>query len=98
MVSLKLQKRLASSVMKCGKRKVWLDPNEVSEISMANSRQNIKKLVKDGLSSVNLKSCTLAPELERISKPSARVVILVPVKEEEPARLVSPPRSCGSAE
>mgnify|MGYP003884883427 FL=1 len=26
----------------------WLDPNEVSEISMANSRQNIRKLVKDG--------------------------------------------------
>merc|ERR1712139_78478 len=26
----------------------WLDPNEVNEISMANSRQNIRKLVKDG--------------------------------------------------
>ncbi|CAM8882503.1 unnamed protein product [Rhodiola kirilowii] len=48
MVSLKLQKRLAASVMNCGKGKVWLDPNEVSEISMANSRQNIRKLVKDG--------------------------------------------------
>jgi len=39
---------LASSVLKCGKRKIWLDPNEVNEISMANSRQNIRKLVKDG--------------------------------------------------
>lgn len=38
MVSLKLQKRLAASVLKCGKGKVWLDPNEGSEISMANSR------------------------------------------------------------
>ena len=38
MVSLKLQKRLASSVLKCGRGKVWLDPNEVNEISMANSR------------------------------------------------------------
>merc|ERR1712146_724127 len=28
--------------------KIWLDPNEVNEISMANSRQNIRKLVKDG--------------------------------------------------
>ncbi|CAJ0627139.1 17248_t:CDS:2 [Entrophospora sp. SA101] len=28
--------------------KVWLDPNEVGEISNANSRQNIRKLVKDG--------------------------------------------------
>jgi large subunit ribosomal protein L19e len=48
MVSLKLQKRLAASVMKCGQKKIWLDPNEVSEISMANSRQAVRKLVKDG--------------------------------------------------
>lgn len=38
MVSLKLQKRLSASVLKCGRGKVWLDPNEVNEISMANSR------------------------------------------------------------
>lgn len=39
MVSLKLQKRLAASVMQCGLRKVWLDPNEANEISMANSSE-----------------------------------------------------------
>merc|ERR1712168_1613854 len=49
MSSLKLQKRLAADVMKCGKNKVWLDPNEINEIANANSRQNIRKLVKDGL-------------------------------------------------
>ena len=38
-VSLKLQKRLAASVLGCGLRKVWLDPNEVNDISMANSRE-----------------------------------------------------------
>lgn len=37
MVSLKMQKRLAASVLECGKRKVWLDPNEANELSMANS-------------------------------------------------------------
>jgi len=45
---LKLHKRLAASVLKCGKRKVWLDPNEINEISLANSRTNIRRLVKDG--------------------------------------------------
>jgi len=49
MSNLRLQKRLASSVLKCGKGKIWLDPNEVNEISNANSRQNIRRLVKDGL-------------------------------------------------
>ena len=53
MSSLKLQKRLASSVMKCGKNKVWLDPNEINEIANANSRQNIRKLIKDGLVSTD---------------------------------------------
>ena len=37
-ISLKLQKRLAASVLNCGVRKVWMDPNECNEISMANSR------------------------------------------------------------
>lgn len=48
-VNLRTQKRLAASVVGCGKRKIWLDPNEVSEISNANSRQTIRKLVEDGL-------------------------------------------------
>jgi len=48
MVSLRLQKRLASTILKCGKGRVWLDPNEINEISMANSRQNVRKLIKDG--------------------------------------------------
>ena len=38
MSALILQKRLAAAVMKCGKNKVWLDPNENQSISNANSR------------------------------------------------------------
>ena len=48
-VSLKLQKRLAASVLKCGQRKIWLDPNEINEISLANSRRNVARLHRDGL-------------------------------------------------
>merc|ERR1711872_379000 len=49
MSTLRLQKRLSAAVLKCGKNKIWLDPNETSEIANANSRQNIRKLIKDGL-------------------------------------------------
>lgn len=49
MVSLRLQKRLAASVLKCGERKIWLDPNEVNEISLANSRRDVSRLHRDGL-------------------------------------------------
>jgi len=48
MSSLKVQKRLAASVLGCGRKKVWMDPNEINELSLANSRKHIRKLIKDG--------------------------------------------------
>jgi large subunit ribosomal protein L19e len=49
MSSLRVQKRLASSILRCGKKKIWLDPNEANEIANANTRQSVRKLIKDGL-------------------------------------------------
>ncbi|ESW99858.1 60S ribosomal protein L19-A [Ogataea parapolymorpha DL-1] len=48
MANLRTQKRLAASVLGCGKRKVWLDPNETTELAQANSRQAIRKLFRNG--------------------------------------------------
>ncbi|QPG75212.1 60S ribosomal protein L19A [Brettanomyces nanus] len=48
MANLRSQKRLAASVLGCGQRKIWLDPNETSELAQANSRYSIKKLYKNG--------------------------------------------------
>jgi len=39
---------LAAAILGCGRRRVWLDPNEVNDIGMANSRANVRKLIKDG--------------------------------------------------
>jgi large subunit ribosomal protein L19e len=49
MVTLATQKRLAADILKCGKKRVWFDPSELNELGMANSRANIRKLVKDGV-------------------------------------------------
>merc|ERR1711966_514715 len=35
--------------LKCGKGRVWIDPNECNEVALANSRKNIRKLFNDGL-------------------------------------------------
>ncbi|KAN0009484.1 hypothetical protein ACTFIV_010775 [Dictyostelium citrinum] len=48
MVSLKLQKRLAASILKCGKGRVWIDPNEIADVAMANSRDNVRRLIATG--------------------------------------------------
>jgi len=47
-MNLRMQKRLAASVSGVGKRKIWLDPSEQAEIKTANSRANIRKLIRDG--------------------------------------------------
>lgn len=47
--NLKFQKRIAASVLGVGTRKIWLDPTEISNISAANSRQSVRKLINDGL-------------------------------------------------
>merc|ERR1712096_124361 len=43
--------------MKCGKNKVWLDPNENANIANANSRHQVRRLIKDGL--IIRKPCTV---------------------------------------
>ena len=37
MAFLRLQRRLAATVLKCGKNRVWIDPNETNEVALANS-------------------------------------------------------------
>lgn len=49
MPNLTLQKRLAADVLGVGERKIWLDPNEISQVGLANSRQEIRKLISNGL-------------------------------------------------
>lgn len=50
---LPLSFRLAASVLKCGKRRVWCDPNEVNDIKVASSRQLIRKMIKNNLIRAN---------------------------------------------
>lgn len=49
MVTLRLQRRLASKILKCGKNRVWMDSGELQEIGLATTRNHVKKLVKDGI-------------------------------------------------
>merc|ERR1719244_1764985 len=49
MSNLQVTEKACCKCQKWGKKKVWLDPNETNEIANANSRQNIRKLIKDGL-------------------------------------------------
>ncbi len=48
MGTMRLQRRLAASILKVGRTRIWMDNSEMSEIKLATSRNQVKKLIKDG--------------------------------------------------
>lgn len=43
------QKRLAASIMRCGVNRVWFDPERLSDIENAISREDLRGLITDGV-------------------------------------------------
>lgn len=48
-MNLSVQKRIAADVLSCGVYRVWLNTARAEEISMAITREDIKKLIHRGL-------------------------------------------------
>ena len=68
MAFLRLQKRLAASVLKCGRKRVWIDPNETNEVALANSRKYSHHLLRGWRELIDCApECTLfSPAVERV--------------------------------
>ncbi len=65
-MKLTSQRKLASAVLDCGLHRVWIDPERADEVSMAITREEIRKLIKD-------KAIKALPE-NRTSRGRARVL------------------------
>jgi len=48
-LKLSFQKRLAADLLKCGVHRVKIDPKKVEEITEAITREDVKRLIKDGV-------------------------------------------------
>ncbi|MGD0535822.1 MAG: 50S ribosomal protein L19e [Methanoregula sp.] len=48
MTDVASQKRLAASLLKCGVNRVWFDPERISDIENAISREDLRGLITDG--------------------------------------------------
>ena len=46
-MNLTSQRKLAASVLDCGIYRVWIDPERMDEVSLAITRDEIRKLIKD---------------------------------------------------
>lgn len=49
MKQLKLQKRIASGILKCSKKRVRLDPERLSDIKEAITKADVRGLIKQGI-------------------------------------------------
>jgi large subunit ribosomal protein L19e len=47
-MNLTTQKRLAASILKVGLNRVWIDPDQIEEVSRAITREGVKQLINDG--------------------------------------------------
>ena len=51
-MDLSLQKRLAAEVLGVGVSRIWIDPERISDVEGAITREEIKKLIKEGVIAV----------------------------------------------
>jgi large subunit ribosomal protein L19e len=47
-MDLKTPRRLAASILKVGEDRIWLDPEDAEAISSAVTREDIRRLIKNG--------------------------------------------------
>lgn len=47
-MNLTTQKRLAASILKVGLNRVWIDPEQIEEVSKAITREGVKQLINNG--------------------------------------------------
>ncbi len=48
-MNVRSQRRLASGILKVGENRVWIDPDEIEKVSSAITRDEIKRLVHEGI-------------------------------------------------
>ncbi|MBS7640780.1 MAG: 50S ribosomal protein L19e [Candidatus Bathyarchaeia archaeon] len=48
-MSLRSQRRMAAEILGVGEERVWIDPERIEEVENAITREDIKRLIKEGV-------------------------------------------------
>jgi len=48
-MNLRSQRRLASGILKVGENRVWIDPDEIEKVGSAITRDEVKRLIHEGI-------------------------------------------------
>lgn len=46
---MKMQRRIAAEILKCGENRIWIDPERIEDVKSAITREDIKRLIKEGV-------------------------------------------------
>jgi len=67
-MELKNQKRIAARILKCSRKRVWFDPDRLSDIKEAITKADIRPLIKEG--------CIVKVLPKGVSRGRARKIII----------------------
>jgi large subunit ribosomal protein L19e len=48
-MTLRTQRRLAAELLRAGENRIWIDPDAVDEVSEAVTRDDVRRLIKEGV-------------------------------------------------
>jgi large subunit ribosomal protein L19e len=48
-MKLEMQRRIAAELLKCGENRIWIDPERIEDVVAAITREDIRKLIKEGV-------------------------------------------------
>jgi large subunit ribosomal protein L19e len=66
MTNLANQRRLAAAILKVGQNRIWIDPERVSDVESAITREEIRKLVHEKI--------ITATQIKGVSRGRAKVI------------------------
>nr|WP_200956741.1 50S ribosomal protein L19e [Thermococcus barophilus] len=49
MIIMRMQRRIAAEILKCGENRIWIDPERIEDVKSAITREDIKRLIKEGV-------------------------------------------------
>src|SRR5207249_2324175 len=48
MTDLRNQRRMAAAILKCGRDRVWIDPDQIEDVASAVTRSDVRRLISSG--------------------------------------------------
>lgn len=48
-MNLKLQRKMAAKILKCGENRIWVDPTALEDVASAATKEDVRELIESGV-------------------------------------------------